>query len=330
MAPARIVLIADVEEGRLDPAVWELAAMASAAADEADRDVRWMVLGHEASSVGGQLAAKTGCAVTVVSLPPAAAPTGALWSEILRPILDDWQPDLVGMLHTTRFQDCAAALALALDAAWIAAVQGVYRQVPTNDLVFQRTVMGGRMTAEIETGGRPAVITVLPGYFPYEDRETAPAAIEMRTVPLPASRIRLVAVGAADCEPALKQAETIVAAGRGIGSPENLALVERLAACFPRSALAGSRIVCDAGWLAPNRQVGVTGASVAPKLYIACGISGAHQHVGGMQGAELVVAINRDSRAAIFNHADIGVVADLEVFLPLLIEALEKEEMATD
>ncbi len=325
MAPARIVLVADVEEGRLDPAVWDLAAMAAAIADETDRDVRWLVLGHRASSAGGQLAAKTGFAATVVALPTRAVPTGALWSEILQPILADWQPDFVGMLHTTRFQDCAAALALALDAAWIAAVQGVYRQAPTNDLVFQRAVMGGRLTAEIKTDGRPAVLTVLPGYFQYEGYKRNPAAVESCTVPLADTRIRLVAVREAKSEPALKQAETIVAAGRGIGSRENLALVERLAACFPRSALAGSRTVCDAGWLAPNRQVGVTGASVAPKLYLACGISGAPQHVGGFQGAAFVVAINRDSRAAIFNHADIGVVADLEVFLPLLIEALEEQ-----
>ena len=324
MAPVSIVLIADVEAGRLDPSVWDLAAMASASADEADRDVRWLVLGHQAASAGRHLAEETGFAATVVELPAGAAPIGAVWYQTLRPILDDWRPDLVGMLHTTRSQDWAAALATALDAAWIAAVQGVSRPAPTNAPVFQRAVLGGRLTAEIQSDGRPAVVTVLPGYFHYADRENTPAAVAVRTVPLTAARIRLVSVREADSEPALKQAETIIAAGRGIGSEENLALLERLAACFPRSAVAGSRIVCDAGWLAYNRQVGVTGATVAPKLYLACGISGAYQHVGGMQRAELVVAVNRDPRAAIFNQADVGVVADLEVFLPLLIEALGK------
>ena len=324
MAPTRIALVAEVEAGRLDPAVWDLAAMASAIAAEDSRDVRWLVLGHEASSAGAKLAAETGHAATVLALPPAAASTGAVWFEVLRPMLEDWRPDIVGLLHTTRSQDCAVALAMALDAACIAAVQGIARKAQTNDPVFQRAVLDGRMTAGIQPGGRPAVVTVLPGYFQYQARECVPAAVDVRPARLPDTRIRLVAVREAQSEPALKQAETIVAAGRGIGSEENLALVERLAARFPRSAVAGSRIVCDAGWLAYNRQVGVTGATVAPKLYLACGISGAHQHVGGMQGAELVVAINRDPRAAIFNHADIGVVADLEVFLPLLIEALGK------
>ncbi len=324
MTSARIVLVADVIEGRLDPAAWDLAAMASTIAEEEDRDVRWLVLGHQASSAGARLAGQTGYEATVVELPPAAAPTGAVWYGILRPILDDWRPDLVGLVHTTRSQDCAVALATALDAACVAAVQGIARQAQTDDLIFQRAVLGGRMTVEIQSDGRPTVVTVLPGYFQYEAPENVPAAVEVRQASSPATRIRLVTVREVESEPALRQAETIVAAGRGIGSEENLALVEKLAACFPRSAVAGSRIVCDAGWLAYNRQVGVTGATVAPKLYMACGISGAYQHVGGMQGAELVVAVNRDPRAAIFHHADIGVVADLEVFLPRLIEALGK------
>ena len=118
----------------------------------------------------------------------------------------------------------------------------------------------------------------------------------------------------------IAEAEVLVAAGRGVGGPENLELVFRLAALFPKSAVAGSRIACDLGWLEYPRQVGVTGATVAPRLYIACGISGAVQHVMGMRGAGFVVAVNKDPAAAIFREADVCIVDDLAEFLPVLIE----------
>ncbi len=328
MPATRVVLIADVVKGVLDPAVWDLAAMADRMAGQDGIDVRWVAVGHQAAEAGGRLAEGTGYPLTAVELAPAAAPTGAVWYAMLLPILDGWRPDVIGMLHTTRALDYAAALAVALDAAWIAAVQGIVAK--EKGLIFQRAVLGGRLTADIRSDGRPMVVTVLPGYFKHKDRQRAPARIEMRRPPQPSTRIRLVETRESNTETALRQAETIIAAGQGIGSKDNLALIEKLADCFPRSAVAGSRIVCDTGWLPYNRQVGVTGASVAPKLYLACGISGAPQHVGGMQGAELIVAVNKDPHAAIFNWADIGVVEDLEVFLPLLIEALGKEELATD
>ena len=111
----------------------------------------------------------------------------------------------------------------------------------------------------------------------------------------------------------------VVAAGRGIAKPENLELLRRLAGLFSRAALAGSRPVCDAGWLGYGHQVGLTGASVAPRLYLACGISGARQHTVGMQGSEFIVAINSDPQAAIFNLADVCLVEDLLSFIPELL-----------
>ena len=113
-----------------------------------------------------------------------------------------------------------------------------------------------------------------------------------------------------------------MAVGRGIGKPENLTLAEELAALFNRSAVAGSRPVCDSGWLAYLKQVGITGQTVAPKLYIAAGISGASQHVSAMAGSGFVVSINNDPQAAIFNVSDISIVEDLVIFIPLLVKSL--------
>jgi len=122
----------------------------------------------------------------------------------------------------------------------------------------------------------------------------------------------------------ITEAGVIVSAGQGLGDKENLDLIFQLAALFAKSAVAGSRIVCDLGWLEYRCQVGVTGATVSPQLYIACGISGAVQHVMGMRNSEFIVAINKDPAAAIFQVADIGIVEDLTTFIPALIEVYEK------
>lgn len=321
MPAGSVAIIADVERGALPAAIFDLAAMADGIADKDTGEVRWFAVGRRATEAGARLAGESGYPVTALEIPSTVAPTGELGCELLLPFLTDMQPDVIALLHTSQSQDAAAALAIALDAAWIAGIQGIVAQGP--DLLFQRAVFGGRLLAEIRTDGRPAVVTVQPGYFKCDGSPKAPAAIETLRPPLPATLIRLIETWPSEAEAALKEAKTIIAAGRGIGSRDNLTLVDKLAACFPGSAVAGSRIVCDAGWMPYHRQVGLTGATVAPKLYVACGISGAHQHVAGMQGAELIVAINKDPQAAIFNLADIGVVEDLEVFLPLLIEALE-------
>ncbi len=321
IAAGKVVIVAEVAAGLLDPAVWDLAALAEKVTCEGARDVCWLAVGHQAAEAAALLAERTGFPATALETGP-AAPTGDLWPAILQPVLDELRPEIIVLRHNVHSQDFAAALAIALDAAFISAVQGISVKGP--DLLFERAVLGGRLTAEIKADGRPAVVTVLPGYFRYRERKHGPAGIEVHHPSLPDARVRLVATREADADTGLRQADTIIAAGRGIGARENLALVNRLAACFPRSVVAGSRIVCDAGWLAYSRQVGVTGATVAPKLYLACGISGAPQHVAGMQGAELIVAVNKDPNAAIFSWADVGVVEDLEIFLPLLIEALEE------
>ncbi len=124
----------------------------------------------------------------------------------------------------------------------------------------------------------------------------------------------------------ISEADVLISAGMGIGDEENLEFIYALAELFPKSAVAGSRIVCDLGWLEYKCQVGVTGATVSPELYIACGISGAVQHVSGMRGSGFIVAINTDPTAAIFHTADVCIVEDLKTFIPAFIEEYENEK----
>jgi electron transfer flavoprotein alpha subunit len=118
----------------------------------------------------------------------------------------------------------------------------------------------------------------------------------------------------------LGDADVIVSAGRGVRNPENIHLLEELAKIFPKSALGGSKAACDLGWLAYQHQIGITGQTVSPRLYIACGISGSVQHISGMRGSQTIIGINSDPDASIFNVADYGIVENLETFIPTLLE----------
>lgn len=327
--PARkVAIIAEAEQGRTHSAILDLAAVAERLAENGSSDVHWIVVGSNAADAGAALSGSTGYAAVALEIPCEVPPTGELLSEVLQPFLADMQPDVIALLHTSRSQDYAATMAIRLDAAIVSGAQGLIEK--HDGPIYQRAVLGGKYVAGVKADDRPVILTVLPGYFKFEGNGRHTAAMETQRPDLPVTRTRLIEIKESAAEAALTQAKTVVAAGRGTGSEDNLDHLFRLASLFPKSAVAGSRIVCDAGWLPYHRQVGVTGATVAPELYLACGISGAFQHLAGMSGSRFVVAINSDPQAAMFNAADVGVVEDLNTFLPLLIEAIEKGKLDTD
>lgn len=233
-------------------------------------------------------------------------------------------PRFILMAHTISNMDAAPLLAAKLNAACITGVTGV--EEGDSGPVFVRPASCGKLVQRFAVTADCAVVTALPGSFPVpETPPFPPGQISGEDAKTPDSKMRLVSeLAPASADMGLCAADVVVAAGRGIGCPENLELIERMATLFPRSAVAGSRPVCDAGWLPANRQVGVTGATVTPKLYIACGISGVFQHVAGMAGSNLIVAINSDPCAPIFSVAHIGVAEDLTAFIPAFLEEAEK------
>ncbi len=255
--------------------------------------------------------------------------------------------------------DFGPGLAARLGAACITSVEGFRRE--KDGVVFSRPFLNGKMRMEIVPEAETTVVTLLPGAFRREETRPSPEdqagrpgetlrpdtlcdrmpttetggkgglaapetpeVIPVKDLPLKTRPLGLLPAPDEDAD--LAAAEVIVAAGRGIGGEENLALLRRLASLFSRSALGASRAVCDAGWLPQRLQIGQTGKTVAPRLYIACGISGALQHLAGMRGSQCIVAINRDPRAAIFQAADVAVVEDLVSFLPLLIDACRRRQ----
>jgi len=193
---------------------------------------------------------------------------------------------------------------------------------------FVRPMFQGKVHADVVLEGpAPHVVTIQIGAFRADamKRGSAPAPVRRVAAHVDASAIRQKpeapfreAKQAVD----LTQAERIVSVGRGIKGPEHLALIQQLAAALG-AEMAASRPICDAGWLPMERQIGSSGQTVAPKLYLALGISGAIQHVVGMKGARTIVAVNKDAEAPIFEVADYGIVGDLFDVVPAMIAALK-------
>jgi electron transfer flavoprotein alpha subunit len=236
--------------------------------------------------------------------------------ELLLEVIAREQPNLIVLSHSSYGWDLAPRLALALKTAQISEVveiQDGNLTVPACNAKLRRQV---KVTAEI------AVVTLQSGAFtPPEEQQGQPEVITVNSDATGKVRFHgYEAAAAAGVD--LSKADIIVSAGRGIGKPENLALIEKLAKAL-KGEYGASRPVVDAEWADQSRQVGTTGQTVSPKLYVACGISGAIQHLAGMKKAEFVLAINTDKDAPIGEIADVLAVADLKQLVPLLTEKID-------
>ena len=261
-------------------------------------------------------------------------------SEIYKRIFFDFfnprESALILTAHTARSMDFAPGLAVELKAAHISGVQGF--EVAHETLNFLRTMDNGKRTAWVSPLTKRVVVSIRPGVCkPLKAEPGKVGEVFVRhlgrcrevadTVSLQrdghARRIRFRGTSRTRTDiKGLSEAEVIVAAGNGIGSSENLAVLHEIAGFFHKSAVGGSRIVCDRGLLGYGQQVGITGAVVAPKLYMAWGISGSTQHVAGMAQSQFVVSINKDPTAPIMNVSDVCIIEDLNVFLPIYLKAL--------
>ncbi len=353
-----LCVIAEFSDGRKTPVTDEAVAFARRLAAWTGLRVRLLALQPPGAGAADALAAATGLPVTALVGPALAAYSAEAWLDALVPVLESFSPGWIVIPHTATGADYAPALAVRLKAACITAVEGCRRDAA--EVVFTRSLCKGKLRMDLAPTADACVLTLLPGATatagppdaegaapgegaaPETQRGKDPAAgVETPTgpqaspdatvtvVPCDRAPVRTRPLGripAPQTDLDLNAAEVVVAAGKGIGGVENLALIRRLAAIFPKGALGASRPVCDAGWLPYPHQVGVTGKTVAPRLYLACGISGTFQHVAGMRGSTCIVAINTDPRAAIFQVAHYGIVEDLTTFIPLLLDLIETRE----
>jgi electron transfer flavoprotein alpha subunit len=324
MANGILVFIEHVE-GAVNRASYEAVRAAHWIGAETGQEVSAVVVGSGVDALAREVAGRRLSRVYTVDSPLLKLYTADGYSVALRQVIEQAQPALVVMSHTYEVRDFAPKLAASLRRALVGDCVGY--KVEDSALVFTRQVFQGKLAADVvPTGEPPHFVSFQVGSFRGDEAEAGQAEVQALSVKLDADQIRQQpeerfkeAKAAVD----LTQAPLIVAVGRGIKEQKNIGIVEKLAAAMG-AEIAASRPICDNDWLPMDRQIGSSGQTVAPKLYVAVGISGAIQHLVGMKGSRTIVAINKDAEAPIFEVADYGIVGDLFEVVPALTAEIEK------
>ncbi len=323
-----ILVITEQRDAKWNKTSFETLAAAQQIAKDTGGTLRGVVIGKGVAALADELAAKNLAEVFLVEHDLLASYTPDGYSLALAQVIQQAKPDLVLLPHTYQVRDFAPKLAASLGKGMIGDCIACRHE--NERLIFVRQMFQGKTAADVSfVGAGPNFASFQAGAFradlvaanPNGKAPVKSAAVELspaqiRTKPLEMFREAKQAVD-------LTQAPIIVAIGRGIKAPENIAIAEKLAKALG-AEIAASRPICDEGWLPMERQIGSSGQTVAPKLYLALGISGAIQHVVGMKGSRTIVAINKDQNAPIFEIADYGIVGDLFEIVPALTEILEK------
>src|SRR5271163_3998363 len=326
----KILLITEQREGKWNKVSFETLAAAQQIVQKTKGSLTAVVVGKGVAPLADEIAAFQLDEVLLVEhdLLDKYTPDG--FSLALHQVIESAKPDLVLMPHTYQVRDFAPKLAASLGKGMIG--DCIHYRYENGKLIFVRQMFQGRTAADvIFAGDGPWIASFQASAFradlaakhasgnaPVKSVSVELKPEEIRTKPLELFREAKQAVD-------LTQSPILVSIGRGIKAPENIALAEELAKLMG-GQVSASRPICDEGWLPMDRQIGSSGQTVAPKLYLALGISGAIQHVVGMKGARTIAAINKDPNAPIFEVADYGIVGDLFEIVPALIEELEKSK----
>jgi len=315
------LVLAEQHDGILNRVSWEVISVAQ----QIDGPVKVLVAGQDVGSVAEELAQADVDEVIIIDDADLEPYTSDGHVQALAQAITSEKPEVVLFSHTYQARDFAPKLAARFDRALIADCIGAKSSNGTT--VFVRPMFQGKFVADVVSeGSSPHFASFQIGVYRADEVKRVTTNVPIRTlnIKIDSTVIRQrpeppfkEAKQAVD----LTQAERIIAVGRGIKGEEHLALAQKLAKAF-NAELAASRPICDAGWLPMDRQVGSSGQTVAPKLYLALGISGAIQHLIGMKGSHTIVAINKDADAPIFEVADYGIVGDLFEVVPELISAL--------
>jgi electron transfer flavoprotein alpha subunit len=322
-----ILVVVEQREGKLNRVSFETIKAAQDISAATGWAIETAVVGSGAGEIAKEIASKDVQKVYAVESPQLARYTPDGFAFALKQLLSQRQPQLVLMPHTYQVRDFAPKLTTALGRTLISDSIGFKKE--GERLLFSRSMFQGKFAADVSFAcDAPWLVTFQNGAFRGDQARAAASAAPIESVALeiPEGVVRnkpedpfKEAKQAVD----LTQAEIIVAVGRGIKEQKNIEIAKHLAEALG-GELAASRPICDSGWLPMDRQIGSSGQTVAPKLYLALGISGAIQHIVGMKGSRNVIAINKDSEAPIFEVADVAVVGNLFDIVPPLIEEVKK------
>jgi electron transfer flavoprotein alpha subunit len=325
--PDTILVVVEQREGKLNRVSWETITAGQAIAAATGWGLEAAVVGSGVNSIASEVAGKKVAKVYDIESPKLEPYTPDALAAGLKQFLESRQPKLVLMPHTYQVRDFVPKLATAMGRTVISDCIGFQHE--GGKLVFTRQMFQGKLAADVSfTSDAPWFVTFQNGAFRGDKAEAGAAAAAVETVNVEIAdgvirnkpqEVFKEAKQAVD----LTQAEIIVAVGRGIKEQKNIEIAKNLADALGGD-LAASRPICDSGWLPMDRQIGSSGQTVAPKLYLALGISGAIQHIVGMKGSRAIIAVNKDSEAPIFEIADYAVVGNLFDIVPPLIEEVKK------
>jgi electron transfer flavoprotein alpha subunit len=325
--PDTILVVVEQREGKLNRVSWETITAGQAIAAATGWTLEAAVVGSGVGSIAAEVAGKKVAKVYDIESPKWEPYTPDAFAAGLKQFLGGKQPKLVLMPHTYQVRDFVPKLATAMGRTVISDCIGFKQE--GGKLLFARQMFQGKFAADVSfTSDAPWFVTFQNGAFRADKAEAGATAAPIETVNVEIAdgvirnkpqEVFKEAKQAVD----LTQAEIIVAVGRGIKEQKNIDIAKQLADALGGD-LAASRPICDSGWLPMDRQIGSSGQTVAPKLYLALGISGAIQHIVGMKGSRAIIAVNKDSEAPIFEIADYAVVGNLFDIVPPLIEEVKK------
>ena len=320
-----VLVVLEQSGGKWNRMSWETLVAGQHLSAEMGTELHAAVAGSGVGALASEAAAKKCAKVYAVDHDLLKDYTADAYTAAIEALIRAVKPTLVLFPHTYQVRDFAPKLATRFSQVLISDVIGV--RVESGSPVFVRLLFQGKLNGDVRvSGGGPYFASLQAGAFRVDALESGSAPVESFSPTIDAGSIRQKpeapfreSARAVD----LTAAEIIVSVGRGIKEKENIPVVAELAKALG-AELAASRPICDAGWLPMERQVGSSGQTVAPKVYIAVGISGAIQHLVGMKGAKTIVAINKDANAPIFEVADYGIVGDLFEVVPALVEEVKK------
>lgn len=324
-----ILLFIEQRDGVLNRTSYEAMVAAQRIAAETGSKVSAIVLGKGISDVAADAASKKVETVYTVEDDKLAEYTPGGYVGALRQVVEKLDPRYVILSHTYQVRDFAPKLAAAMGKTFVTDCVGF--RVDGSDCVFTRQIFQGKINTDVRVTAQPPIfVSFQAGSYRADQAEAGEAAATVQPFEIDMSGVQIRTQPEEKFQEAkqavdLTQAPLIVAVGRGIKQQENIALVQELAEAMG-AEIAASRPICDNEWLPMDRQIGSSGQTVAPKLYLAVGISGAIQHVVGMKNSQTIVAINKDPEAPIFDIADYGIVGDLFEIVPALTAEIRKSK----
>ncbi len=319
----KILAVAEQRDNKLKKTAFEVVRTARVLADQISAEVTALVIGESTKGIAGALAGYGAHRVLAVDHPRLKLYSTTAYAKIVAEVARKEQASVVLFAATSMGKDCAPRVAVKLDAGL--AVDCTALKAAGGDIVATRPIYAGKAMTEVKCTSSNKVITIRPNVFPAGTAQGGSASVEQIEIPLTDADfgVAVKEVTQSSGKVDVAEADIIVTGGRGLKGPENFKMIEELASAMG-GAVGASRAVVDAGWRPHDEQVGQTGKTVSPSLYVAVAVSGAIQHLAGMSSSKYIVAINKDKEAPIFQVASYGIVGDAFEVVPALTQEVRK------